>query len=385
LASPLRRLCAFGAAFLVIAVPSVQSAYPADPSHGDVTAVRIIDQLPPDGPYERIWQPFIARWSQLRYVVSYGLQLRAKPDMGDVVCSISNDRGETWTPPIMIFDHRVPNGAVRYAYNNSVLFKDPNQDVLWCYAMRCPQHFPNSEDSQLCAAFSGDGGYSWHPVELVMDYHLTLITCAGIVPVTADGRTRYLLPVHRNTKRRDPRGTRDQFVLESSDLLRWKLAGYVPQPTDREVFIHEGGIAAGDQPGELKMVMRTATYDRERVLDPPIAYSSVSRDGGRTWSTAVPEPELPNYRAKSFYGRDRAGREIYISNDHADRHGLLYRLRSSGGEWSVPRVFFHADTRNSYPTLIEESPGEWLCVWDSSTDPEQRRTAIRFGRLNLDK
>jgi hypothetical protein len=129
------------------------------------------------------------------------------------------------------------------------------------------------------------------------------------------------------------------------------------------------------------MVMRTATYDRERVLDPPIAYSTVSRDGGRTWSEAVPEQDLPNYKAKSFYGRDASGRQIYVYSDSADRRGLLYKVRTPGGEWSEARVFFHANTRNSYPTLIEESPGEWLCVWDSSTDPEQRRTAIRFGRL----
>lgn len=349
---------------------------------GDASDVVIVDQLAAGTLYERIWQPFIARWDKNRYVIAYGLQLRGKPDMGDIVCSISRDRGKSWLPPTTIFDHRVANGTQRFAYNNAVLFKPADQDVLWCYAMRCPLHYPNSEDSQLCAAYSADGGQSWLPVELAMEYHQSIITCAGIVPVVEDGVTRYLLPLHRNTLRRDSRGSRDQFVVESRDLLRWKLADYVPQTEPRDVFIHEGNIAAGDNPGELKMVMRTATYDREKVLETPVAYSTVSKDGGRTWSVAAPEPELPNFRAKSFYGRDRARREIYIYNDSEERRGLWYKLRSSGGDWSAAREFFFANTRNSYPTLIEEAPGEWLATWDSSTDPDVRRTAIRFGRFD---
>ena len=37
-------------------------------------------------------------------------------------------------------------------------------------------------------------------------------------------------------------------------------------------FLHEGKIAQTDDPNILKMVMRTATMDRERPLNPPLAY-----------------------------------------------------------------------------------------------------------------
>src|SRR5690606_6681829 len=40
--------------------------------------------------------------------------------------------------------------------------------------------------------------------------------------------------------------------------------------------------------------------------------------------------------------------------------------------------------RNSYPTLVENQPGEWIAVWDSSNEPDKKRTAIRFGRLRLE-
>ncbi len=352
-------------------------------AHGDVTDIVEIDTLPTDSIYSKIWQPFIAKWTDRHYVAAYGLQLRDKGDMGDVVCSISKDQGKRWSPPIMIFDHRIPNGSVRYAYNNSVLFHPPEQDILWCFAMRTPMHFRDSEDARLCAAYSGDGGHSWTHVELAMDYHGPLITCAGIVPLQDDRGTRYLMGVHRNTIRHEPMGDRQQFVLESRSLLRWKLAGTVPVSGDRPAWIHEGNIAQGDATDELKMVTRTGAHQRGEPR-PGVAYSSVSRDGGRTWSAAKPEPALPNFQSKAFYGKDSRGRHIYVYSDKPEREGLYYKVKSPGGAWSARKLFFGGNTRNSYPTLIEDEPGEWLCVWDSSDDIKVRRSVIRFGRLRVD-
>ena len=352
-------------------------------SGDDVTDIVEIDALPTDGGYNRIWQPFIAKWTDAHYVASYGLELRDKGDMGDIVCSISKDRGKTWNSPIMIFDHRIPNGTVRYAYNNSVLFRPPGQDIIWCFAMRTPMHFRDSEDARLCAAYSGDGGNSWTHVELAMDYHGPLITCAGIVPVDDDQGTRYLLGVHRNTIRHDPTGDRHQFVLESRSLLRWKLAATIPVSAEQPAWIHEGNIAEGDSPGELKMVTRTGAHKKGEPR-PGVAYSSVSRDGGRTWSVAKPEPELPNFQSKAFFGRDSLSRHIYVYSDTPEREGFYYKTKPPGGRWSEARLFFGGPTRNSYPTLLEDRPGEWLCVWDSSNDPDVRRSVIRFGRLRLD-
>ena len=216
------------------------------------TDIAVVDKLPANKGYKKIWQPFIAKWNEKHYVVSYGLQLMGKGDMGDMVCSISKDRGRTWSDPITIFDHRIPNGSVRYAYNNSVLFQPPGQDVLWCFAMRTPMHYRDSEDAKLCAAYSGDGGYSWTPVELAMDYHGPLITCAGIVPVPDDDGTRYLLPIHRNSIRHEATGDRQHFVLESRSLLRWKISGVIPPNVNKPAWIHEGNIAEGDANDELK-------------------------------------------------------------------------------------------------------------------------------------
>ena len=64
---------------------------------------------------------------------------------------------------------------------------------------------------------------------------------------------------------------------------------------------------------------------------------------------------------------------------------LVYSTSSDGFNWSEPKLFYWDNNRNSYPTLIEKEPGVFLCVWDSSDDPVSKRTAIRFGILNLNE
>jgi hypothetical protein len=98
----------------------------------------------------------------------------------------------------------------------------------------------------------------------------------------------------------------------------------------------------------------------------------------------MPEPELPNFQSKAFYGKDSRGRHVYVYSDKPEREGLYYKVKPEGGAWSASKLFFGGETRNSYPTLIEDEPGEWLCVWDSSNDINVRRSVIRFGRLRVE-
>jgi len=353
---------------------------------GDVKDVVTIDVLPQNSIYHRIWQPYIARWGKDHYVAAYGLQLSGKTDMGDMMCSITRDGGKTWSPPTKIFDHQIPDGSQRYAYANAVLYLPEGHKTLWFFGMKCPIAQRNSEESELVAAYSCDGGVSWTPVNINVNHLGPIITCAHPVAVMENGIRKYLLAGHRNTLQKDPTGDREQFVLQSYDLINWELASYIPRPD--EVWVHEGVMDEGDQPGEIKMVMRTAQYYSERkALPVPRAYSSVSRDNGKTWSMAVEEPALWNTASKGFYGKDSKGRHIYVYNDdeRSIRRGLYYVVKEPGKDWSKPRLFYWDNNCNSYPTLIEKEPGVFLCVWDSSDDLNTKRTAIRFGILNLNE
>lgn len=364
---------------------------------GDVTAVSVVGRVEQHPTAWRVWQPFLIRGERPRHLlVAYAAMANGKKDMGDIVATLSTDDGATWGAPAYIFNHQLRQGTVQFAYANPVLYRAPDADIIWCFAMRCSIAQENSEESQLAAAFTADGGRSWTPVELAMHYTGPLITNAGVVETVIDGKKRFLLPAHRNTLAADPRGSRDHFVLSSSTLLEWKLEAFIPQPAAPRVFLHEGNVATGDAPGELKIVMRTADYDEtEKTTHPPRAYSSVSRDGGRTWSTAAAEPDLHNAKSKGFFGRTADGTHLYVYNDgpaqrdrtwpgfpNGGRTSLRYKTKPAGGRWSAEKTFYDAGTKNSYPTLVEIAPGDFRAVWDSG-DATTPRTHILFGKFKL--
>jgi hypothetical protein len=363
---------------------------------GDVTDIRVIRRVEQHPDAWRVWQPVIIQGQKKRHlIVAFGAMTNGKKDMGDIFVSLSKNDGDTWEEPVVVFDHNRRQGAIQFAYANPVLYRAPGQDVIWCYAMRCPITYRNSEESQLVGAFTADGGRSWTPVEMAMHYTGPLILNASIVEAEFEGRRRFLLPAHRNTLQKDPFGSRDHFILSSTSLLEWKLEAFIPQPKTGRVFLHEGNIAPGDEPGELKIVMRTAQYEEDSLTtDPPRAYSSVSRDGGHTWSPAVPEPELHNAKSKGFFGRASDGTHIYVYSDgpaqrdiapgfpHGGRTSLRYKIKPAGGQWSQQKTFYHAGIKNSYPTLTEVAPGDFRCVWDSGT-ADTPRTHIRFGKFRI--
>lgn len=379
-----RRICstfiACALTVFIVHLPAFAEDYKGDVT--DVSVVRRMEQVPGSA---LLWEPYIAEWKPRQLVVAFGAGIPGKTDMGDILASVSSDEGKSWNEPVYVFDHHERFGSIQFGYANPILFKPPGQEVIWCFAMRCPMAWAHSEDSQLCAAYSGDGGKSWLPVELIMHYSEPLIVVAGIHVIEKDGHPVYLLPGHRNTRRNDPLGDREQFCLSSTSLLEWKLAGSVPRPSNVDVFMHEGSIAEGDAPGELKMVCRTCSYKTEgKQLNPPRAFSSISKDGGHTWSTGAEEPDLWNSVAKAYYGKSQTGDHIYVYSDGPGwrRTSLRYKVQPPGGKWSDEKTFFDAGVHNSYPTLIEHAPGEYYCVWDSGT-AERGRTHIRFGKLKL--
>jgi hypothetical protein len=178
-------------------------------------------------------------------------------------------------------------------------------------------------------------------------------------------------------------------MLSSTSLLEWRLAGHIPQPeSGPPIFLHEGNLAIGDSDNELKLVMRTANWEEKAALDPPRAFSSISKDGGRTWTPAKQEPDLWNSRSKGFFGRAANGTHLYVYNDGpampapGSRTSLRYKLQPADAGWGEEKTFFDSGTHNSYPTLIEVKPGDFRAVWDSGTK-DRTRTHIRFGKFRI--
>ncbi len=363
---------------------------------GDITDYRVIRRVEQHPQSWRVWQPFITQGEKGGHlIVAYGAMRNGKKDMGDIFVTLSRNDGDTWEEPVPVFDHAVKRDGIQFGYANPVLYRPSGQQVIWCFAMRCSIAQRNSEESHLVGAFSADWGRTWTPVELAMHYSGPLILNASVIETEVKGIKTYILPAHRNTLASDPRGSRDHFVLSSTSLLEWRLEAYIPQPTQARVFLHEGNIGYGEQSGELKMVMRTADYDEtNKTTDPPRAYSSVSRDGGQSWSVARPEPELHNAKSKGYFSHTQSGGHIYVYNDgpaqrgtapgfpNGGRTSLRYKTKPQGGQWSEQKTFYHAGIKNSYPTLAEVAPGDFRCVWDSGT-VDRPRTHISYGKLKL--
>ncbi len=365
---------------------SAKSGMPAKSAYqGDVTDVRVIRSVEQEPRAHLICIPHIAQWKPKHLVVAYEVGIYGKSDMGSIDVVFSTDDGNTWGIPATIFDHTERHGSMQFAYANPVLYVPPGQEVIWCFAMRCPMNHRHSEDAHMVAAYSGDGGRSWNPVELAMNYTGALVIVGEIQRIMEDGHPVYLLPAHRNTRRNDPLGSREHFVLRSTSLLDWSLGGYVPQPEPAHIFLHEGQIAITNEQQHLKMVMRTSKADKEgEAIDPPRAWSTTSTDGGRTWSVAQEEPDLYNTVSEAWFGQSSHGTQLYIYNDGLawKRFALRYKIKPAGGEWSEEKSFFDAGIKNSYPTLIEVAPGDYRAVWDSGTDKRHRRE-IRFGKFRL--
>jgi hypothetical protein len=359
-------------------------------STGDVSDVRVVRTAEQEPRASLLGQPTIAMWKEKHLVVAYQKGIAGKMDMGSIDAIVSTNDGDSWSIPSTIFDHEQRHGALQFGYCNAVLYKPPGQEVLWCFAMRCPLNYADSEDSHLAAAYSGDGGRSWNPVELAMHYTGPLVILGEIQRIIENGQPVYLLPAHRNTKRADPLGQREQFVLRSTSLLDWHLGGYVPQSEPGKIFLHEGQIAVLNDEQHLKMVMRTSVGRKEGnladggALTPPRAWSSSSIDGGKTWSIAREEPDLWNSVSEAWFGQSRTGSQLYIYNDGPafSRMALRYKLKPANGIWSDERTFFDAGIHNSYPTLIETVPGEFRAVWDSGDEKRHRRN-ITFGKFTL--
>jgi hypothetical protein len=360
------------------------------PSTGDVRDVCVVRTADQEPRASLLGEPTIALWKEKHLVVAYQKGIAGKTDMGSIDAIVSSNDGDSWSIPSTVFDHEQRHGAMQFGYRNAVLYYPPGKEVLWCFATRCPLNYADSEDSHLAAAYSGDGGRSWNPVELAMHYTGPLVILVEIQCIIENGQPVYLLPAHRNTMRGDPLGQQEQFVLCSTSLLDWHLGGYVPQEKPGAIFLHEGQIAVVDVQQHLKMVMRTSSGKRGgRTLDggalnPPRAWSSTSTDGGKSRSVAQDEPDLWNTVSEGWFGQSGSGTQLYVYNDGPawSRMALRYKVEPANGAWTDERTFLDTGIHNSYPTLIGTAPGEFRAVWDSG-DEKRHRRSIRFGKLTL--
>jgi hypothetical protein len=134
-----------GACAALVALLFVSRAFAE--SAGDVRDVRVVRSADQEAWAAALGQPSIAPWRETRLVVAHQRNSAGKTDMGSIDAVVSGNDGDSWSIPSTIFDHEQRHGAMQFGYCNAVLYKPPGQEVVWCFAMRCPLNYADSEVS----------------------------------------------------------------------------------------------------------------------------------------------------------------------------------------------------------------------------------------------
>src|SRR5882672_970889 len=119
---------------MLLLLLSLVAAQTVQEPAGDVTQVRVVRSLEQQPSSALLWEPYIAEWKRAHLVVAFGAGIPGKTDMGDILASVSTNDGDTWSDPVYIFNHNERHGTIQFAYANAILFKVPEQDVMWAFA-----------------------------------------------------------------------------------------------------------------------------------------------------------------------------------------------------------------------------------------------------------
>lgn len=349
--------------------------------------VQIVHTPDPNGPYERSHPGDIAVLDAQTIVLAWRETIRERTDMGAILISRSTNGGQSWTPAREILSGRDEIDGEVFSYGNVILHAE--NGVVTAIVGRSPLSHSDSEEQRLFALQSRDAGQNWAPIPMNFP-DSSFITGGKIL----QHQGRYLLPFHRNETRHDlpaprfrPRSKdekRDHGVLISDDFQTWKVSEIIPQNSADDAFLQEGYLVpAQDDSGDVLCFMRSSKGDNLLVEhDPPRAFSSRSRDGGRSWETAQIEPELFNSNAKAIVARDSNGNYVCVYNVGPiwKRQVLKYKTKWPNQPWSEEKHFFSGGNYNAYVSLEEFAPGRFYAMWWASpSEPGPDTRAVRFG------
>jgi len=208
-------------------------------------------------------------------------------DENVVLVTHSQDDGDTWSAPELLFDH-----PVRGVWSTE-LFTDAGDPCIFLHTFCAASHYL---ELQAFRSFSRDNGRTWSEPESLPTGARSLTVRQGIV--LSDGA--WLFPVYWQEGRTPWRWEADDDVRRVQ--RGWRFCSGALRSTDGgETFSLHGRLAVEGQlwepnavevsPGHVVMVMRA------HIPGSFVLYRSDSHDGGLTWSPAQPT-DIPNAYTK---------------------------------------------------------------------------------------
>lgn len=299
-------------------------------------------------------------------------------DRNDIVLAHSDDRGKTWTEPVVL-----PCGRPRSCFGGLSLLRLPDRVQLYFW-------FRNGgNDASLRMIESVDGGTTWSESRTLTPPRATSFTgCNERVIQLKTGRLIWAF--HVMNGRPDPSKDLGVLVGRSDDLGKtWQFSpdlvfeddprtrGYrftktlehAPDELEKRIPIklHEPSVAECAD-GSLLMLTRST---RGKF------YSSRSTDGGVSWSRLEPS-DIAAQTAPPYLKRLTDGRLLLVWNPPTPEQAAANRFptskrptlqmaisEDSGKTWSKPTVLANDGGKNGfcYPAALELTDSKELLVF----------------------
>lgn len=304
-----------------------------------------------------------------------------------IITKRSSDGGKTWSALQVIHD----DGAS--SLNNPTVVEERESGRVFLMYQRIPAHIRERtatatglEGANIyrnLLVWSDDDGVTWSkPLDVTATTKrpqraTTLASGPGIGIQLTRGphKGRLIIPFNEG-----PYGKWQNYAVFSDDAGKsWRYGEDVPG-----AFVSDSKGGERSQINEVQMVELSDGSIRlssRQFAGPKVRRTSISRDGGATWS---PVAELPDLRDPgcmagllrySFDDADGRGRILHTGPDSLNRdHGTVYLSLDDGATWPVKRLLWPGGFAYSVPTKLAD--GTVGCLFEA--DNYQRIVFARF-------